>query len=324
MKKGLLFTALGLLGALSVNAQQEIILHSFEADETAAYLDGDDIANYSQYWGNYSSANDGDVNSGEVVITSEWSSDGAQSLVLYGSGGQADELNYVYNGALDYGSYFADADFELTSDVYTNEQNDDSSDFWVQIYSYDEEAEDSNPLAMVIFDYRGTVYIWDPATEAYTDSGVVFNANTTYTVKVRFNTSGTLSYYLDDQLLGTVTPDASLLTGYYYNTFAIDDYASNWYVDKIAVNVPTAATQSVVDTSFSVYPNPSNSIVNITNVKGQISSVTLADINGRTVKSVSFDSVSTAQVNIEDLANGVYMMTINSDKGSVNKKVIKN
>ncbi|WP_407934909.1 T9SS type A sorting domain-containing protein, partial [Flavobacterium lindanitolerans] len=33
---------------------------------------------------------------------------------------------------------------------------------------------------------------------------------------------------------------------------------------------------------------------------------------------------SSAQVNISDLSAGVYMMNINSDQGSVTKKIIKN
>nr|WP_322624760.1 T9SS type A sorting domain-containing protein [uncultured Flavobacterium sp.] len=324
MKKGLLSIAFAFMLSLTANAQQELVLYSFESTETAAYLDGDDIGNYSQYWGNYSSANDDDVNSGDVIITSEWSSDGAQSLVLNGTNTQNDDLNYVYNGALDYGSYFGDADFELTTDVYTNQLDNNSSDFWLQIYSYDSAAQSSDPIAMLVFDYSGYIYVYDPATDEYTNSYVSFEANTAYTVKVLFSTNGTLSYYLDDELLGEITPDASLLTGYYYHTFAIDDYASNWYVDKIAVNVPTAATQSVAETTFSVYPNPSNNIVNIANAKAQINGVKIVDINGRTVKIDDFSGVATAQVNIADLANGVYMMTINSDKGTVTKKIVKN
>lgn len=324
MKKGLLFIAFAFMLSLTANAQQEIIVYSFESTETAAYLDGDDIGNYSQYWGNYSSANDDDVNSGDIIITSEWSSDGTQSLVLNGTNTQNDDLNYVYNGALDYGSYFGDADFELTTDVYTNQLDDNSSDFWLQIYSYDSEAQSSDPIAMLVFDYSGFIYIYDPATEEYTNSNVSFEANTAYTVKILFSTNGTLSYYLDDELLGEITPDASLLTGYYYHTFAIDDYASNWYVDKIAVNVPTATTQSVEETMFSVYPNPSNNIVNIANAKAQINGIKIVDINGRTVKANDFAGVSNVQVNISDLANGVYLMTINSDKGTVTKKIVKN
>lgn len=86
----------------------------------------------------------------------------------------------------------------------------------------------------------------------------------------------------------------------------------------------TASSAQNAQSAFSVYPNPANTVVNVANAKAQISAVSLVDINGRTVKSVQFDGVSSAQVNIADLANGVYMMNIKSDKGTVTKKVVKN
>lgn len=86
----------------------------------------------------------------------------------------------------------------------------------------------------------------------------------------------------------------------------------------------TASTGKADANAFSVFPNPANSVVNIANAKAQISDVKLTDINGRTVKAASFDGVTNAQVNISDLSAGVYMMTINSDKGAVTKKIVKN
>lgn len=86
----------------------------------------------------------------------------------------------------------------------------------------------------------------------------------------------------------------------------------------------TASSAQNAQSAFSVFPNPANTVVNVANAKAQISAVSLVDINGRTVKSVQFDGVSSAQVNIADLANGVYMMNIKSDKGTVTKKVVKN
>jgi len=50
----------------------------------------------------------------------------------------------------------------------------------------------------------------------------------------------------------------------------------------------------------------------------------MTDLNGRVVKQNSYSNVSEVQVNISDLASGVYMMNIKSDKGSVTKKIIKN
>lgn len=92
---------------------------------------------------------------------------------------------------------------------------------------------------------------------------------------------------------------------------------------NISLSLAASSSQNA-QSAFSVYPNPTNTVVNVANAKAQINAVSLVDINGRTVKSVQFDGVSSAQVNIADLANGVYMMNIKSDKGTVTKKVVKN
>jgi len=73
-----------------------------------------------------------------------------------------------------------------------------------------------------------------------------------------------------------------------------------------------------------VYPNPANSVVNVANATALINNVKVADLNGRTVKTQNFENVSSAQVNISDLASGVYMMTVASDKGTTTKKIVKN
>lgn len=84
-------------------------------------------------------------------------------------------------------------------------------------------------------------------------------------------------------------------------------------------------TDSFDTTAFSVYPNPSNGIVNISNgLNATMISATITDLNGRTVKSLKLNGESTSQINISDLSAGVYMMNVSSDQGSVTKKIIKN
>lgn len=78
-----------------------------------------------------------------------------------------------------------------------------------------------------------------------------------------------------------------------------------------------------VSNSFSVYPNPATNVVNIkSSVNASIQTVSITDLNGRTVKTNTV-SGNEAQINISDLASGVYMMSINSDEGSVTKKIVK-
>jgi hypothetical protein len=84
-------------------------------------------------------------------------------------------------------------------------------------------------------------------------------------------------------------------------------------------------TESVLASQFAVYPNPAVNVLNITNAENiLVNNVSIVDLNGRTVKSVKFDGVSEAQVNISDLSAGMYLVNISSDKGITTKKIVKN
>ena len=88
--------------------------------------------------------------------------------------------------------------------------------------------------------------------------------------------------------------------------------------DLLGVN-----TNSVVSNDFSVFPNPSKDLINVSNNSIAIKSIEITDLNGRVVKTVAALDSLNVQVNISDLSTGVYMMKILSDKGTSTKKVIK-
>ena len=99
--------------------------------------------------------------------------------------------------------------------------------------------------------------------------------------------------------------------------------------DNVSLTANTTGILSTkpvqVATAFSLTPNPTSNVVNIANDQNALlNGVTVTDLNGRTVKTAKFAGVAEAQVNVSDLASGVYMMTISSDKGSVTKKIVKN
>lgn len=82
---------------------------------------------------------------------------------------------------------------------------------------------------------------------------------------------------------------------------------------------------SFLDSKFSVSPNPANDFITVTNSDNiLVSGISITDLNGRVVKQNSYTNVSDIQVNVSNLASGIYMMNITSDKGSVTKKIIKN
>lgn len=77
-------------------------------------------------------------------------------------------------------------------------------------------------------------------------------------------------------------------------------------------------------TIMSVYPNPFVDYVSINLVDTQINSVKVMDINGRIVKTANNSELSNAKVNLSELTNGVYLMTIETENGVSTQKIIKN
>lgn len=329
MKKLLLTGAMLMAINFGIKAQEQQIITSFEETEDAGYVVEDDIANYSDLWSTYSSATAGDADSGLITISDEWASDGTQSLKFAPVGNQADEANYAFGPLYNFTSLLG-TQFDLTFDANTDDVSNSSSNMIYQLIAYDEAEDTQTAIAKVQFDYSGSIYVWDSSADQTSANGygyveaTGFEANTTYTVNVRFNEDESISYLVNDEEVFNFTPsDTSVLTGYYYPAILTDDYDSTWYVDNITLALPAAAVTNPSLSQFAVYPNPAANVVNVSNAQALVNSVALTDINGRTVKTAQFNNVSDAQVNISDLATGVYIMTINSDKGTTTQKVVK-
>lgn len=95
-------------------------------------------------------------------------------------------------------------------------------------------------------------------------------------------------------------------------------------IEAVYSGTCTLGTDSFSSYSVTVYPNPARDFVTIEGLSSSnIMSYKVVDLNGRIVKSKENINENSTQINISDLQSGVYMMTINSDKGSTIKKIIK-
>lgn len=79
----------------------------------------------------------------------------------------------------------------------------------------------------------------------------------------------------------------------------------------------------LINSEITIYPNPAANVVNILSKNNEINCVFMTDVNGRTVKNVNIANATEAQINISDLAAGVYIMKITSNEGIITKKIIK-
>ncbi|MCF6130954.1 T9SS-dependent choice-of-anchor J family protein [Flavobacterium wongokense] len=95
-------------------------------------------------------------------------------------------------------------------------------------------------------------------------------------------------------------------------------------VDNFTVTEVLGMSQNELDSHFSVFPNPTKNIINISNsMDASIQTVELSDLNGRSIKNVKVADLNETQLNISDISQGVYMLRIATDKGTLIKKVVK-
>src|SRR5690554_1175466 len=99
-------------------------------------------------------------------------------------------------------------------------------------------------------------------------------------------------------------------------------------------NIKLTALQSVpayilsanewVSSQFNLYPNPAANVVNITNSENMlVQQVAVYDITGKHLTTQTFNNESEIQLNVENLASGVYMLHIETNAGIAVKKLVK-
>ena len=81
---------------------------------------------------------------------------------------------------------------------------------------------------------------------------------------------------------------------------------------------------NIQESSFTIAPNPANKFIKISNIENiNISEISIIDFNGRVVINQKINGNSNLEINISELASGIYLLNINSNKGIITKKIIK-
>jgi len=117
-------------------------------------------------------------------------------------------------------------------------------------------------------------------------------------------------------------------SGNYYLGFNVYSTLSGWnlYIDELSVSQPAAISEtSMPKKEFSVYPNPASSTLAITQISGLPQGNNTAfvyDIQGQLLMQHDF-TASKTEIDVQQLANGLYILKIQSDEGFWLKKFIK-
>lgn len=169
------------------------------------------------------------------------------------------------------------------------------------------------------------------ATINWDVAGTNANGINTQNVKILLSTNGGQSF---DKVLVESVPN----NGSY--TFTVPGGLGNTEnarimikaIDNVflAVNSANFSIESSLDTddltnekSLSIYPNPSNGILNIQFEKSfKNGDIRVTDMTGRTVYSNKLTYASTQQINLSNLSNGVYIISLELDNENISKKIV--
>src|SRR5690606_1924046 len=160
------------------------------------------------------------------------------------------------------------------------------------------------------------------------------NQNTWYTYVFYIDYTNQKTYFLIPSLGVKAVydhPDSILLPSsllFYHSTSPNQTMKSDYKYDNIsisAVNTVPLSVQDFISDKFSLYPNPSNNIINITNNKNiGVEQVTIFDVNGKLIKTKAFNKEHNVQIDVSAFAAGAYLVHIETNKGTAVKKIIKN
>ncbi|MFA7274979.1 MAG: T9SS-dependent M36 family metallopeptidase [Crocinitomicaceae bacterium] len=74
---------------------------------------------------------------------------------------------------------------------------------------------------------------------------------------------------------------------------------------------------------LNVYPNPTNSEIYITSISQPIQSISIQDINGRTIQVLHQLNTKKVEINFSDFPAGIYFVVVQQDEITTTRKVIK-
>lgn len=96
-----------------------------------------------------------------------------------------------------------------------------------------------------------------------------------------------------------------------------------YFDDLFIFTSDVAGTTKFNSKKITIYPNPVNDIVNISNPENiLLINANIANVDGRQIKLLPLNTTANTQVNIEDLPVGIYILTLNSINGSSSQKII--
>lgn len=147
-----------------------------------------------------------------------------------------------------------------------------------------------------------------------------------YTGLLAFNGSGD-TIAINEQLDTKISPSNKDINTYYLidlkstNLNEITRIMMNHICDSVPVANTALGIDQDLDLSISLYPNPARTIITINKANNLlISDIQVRSIDGKKVYMAALNSQN--QIAIDDLVSGMYLITFNTNRGLISKKVV--
>lgn len=112
---------------------------------------------------------------------------------------------------------------------------------------------------------------------------------------------------------------ANLIRFYFTNSNDTVQNSSTLYVDDVTYTTTTGITEALMnDVEITAYPNPANNVLTINASSDDALMFELYAIDGKILKTSSFNKIT--QINIADLASGLYLYTVKNKDQAIIKK----
>jgi len=126
-----------------------------------------------------------------------------------------------------------------------------------------------------------------------------------------------VTVYLQDNLLNTITNLSEESYTFSANQSNQKERFVLVFEEEILSN-----PENTLET-ISIYPNPTQNILNIVSPQAEITSVSVYDVRGRLINSTTINYQKTYQLDMSILESAMYFVTINTEFGTITKRVVK-
>lgn len=171
-------------------------------------------------------------------------------------------------------------------------------------------------------------YLWDSTTNTW-NSGFRDKYECTYdsygnrTLDIYFNWNSTTNNWENSKKW------ENTYDSYGNKTFLVnynwDSATNNWIISGTKhyyySKTKSSAVQSVSDKKWSLYPNPTTDYIKMNGFEG-IALIVIRNINGKAILTKQING--NEKINVSSLSKGIYIVTVTTSEGTLERKIVKN